>query len=114
VEPVPYSYEVFSLPDSIYIFRSDKENSRTTLYNDDPQPKPLKALFESDYYLHENNRYTFDITSFINQELSDAYINSNDGLMIGLNDSKLSSSFERLIVEGKHPPVKLRLYYLSY
>ncbi len=114
VEPVPYSYEVFSLPDSIYVFRSDKENNRATLYNDDPQPKPLKATFESDYYLHENNRYTFDITSFINQELSDAYINSNDGLMIGLNDSKLSSSFERLIVEGKHPPVKLRLYYLSY
>jgi hypothetical protein len=102
------------LPDSIYVFRSDKENNRATLYNDDPQPKPLKATFESDYYLHENNRYTFDITSFINQELSDAYINSNDGLMIGLNDSKLSSSFERLIVEGKHPPVKLRLYYLSY
>ena len=61
-----------------------------------------------------NNRYTYDITTFINNELSDAYVNSDDGLMIGLKDSKLSSSFERLLVEGKHPPVKLRLYYLSY
>jgi hypothetical protein len=112
VEPVPHSYEVFSLPDSLYIFKSDKENKRSTLYNS--ESKPMIAFFESDYYLHENNRYTYDITSFINHELSDAYINSYDGLMIGLNDAKLSSSFERLLVEGKHPPVKLRLYYLSY
>jgi len=112
VEPVPHSYEVFNLPDSLYIFRSDRENKRTTLYNDKSQP--MLAYFEFDYYLHENNRYTYDITTFINHELSDAYINSFDGLMIGPNDSKLSSSFERLLVEGKHPPVKLRLYYLSY
>ena len=112
IEPVPHSYDVFSLPDSLYIFKSDRENKRTTLYSD--ESKPMIASFEFDYYLHEDNRYTYDITSFINHELSDAYINSYDGLMIGLNDSKLSSSFERLLVEGKHPPVKLRLYYLSY
>jgi len=112
VEPVPHSYEVYGLPDSLYIFRSDRENKRTTLYSD--KSEPMLAYFESDYYLHENNRYTYDITSYINRELSDAYINSFDGLMIGPNDSKLSSSFERLLVEGKHPPVKLRLYYLSY
>lgn len=113
VEPVPYSYELFGLPDSLYIFKSNKENNRSTIYNSDNKTAMI-ASFESDYYLHENNRYTYDITSFINQELRDAYINSDDGLMIGLNDSKLSSSFERLFVEGKHPPVKLRLYYLSY
>ncbi len=112
VEPVPHSYGVFSLPDSLYIFRSDRDNARAILYDD--QSKPMIASFESDYYLHENNRYTYDITSFINQELRDAYVNSDNGLMIGLNNSKLSSSFERLLVEGKHPPVKLRLYYLSY
>jgi hypothetical protein len=113
VEPVPYSYELFGLPDSLYIFKSNKENNRSTIYGSDGKT-PKIASFESDYYLHENNRYTYDITTFINNELYDAYVNSDDGLMIGLNDSKLSSSFERLLVEGKHPPVKLRLYYLSY
>lgn len=113
VEPVPYSYELFGLPDSLYIFKSNKENYRSTIYGSDGKT-PMIASFESDYYLHENNRYTYDITTFINNELFDAYVNSDDGLMIGLNDSKLSSSFERLLVEGKHPPVKLRLYYLSY
>jgi hypothetical protein len=113
VEPVPYSYELFGLPDSLYIFKSNKENNRSTIYGSDGKT-PMIASFESDYYLHENNRYTYDITTFINNELFDAYVNSDDGLMIGLNDSKLSSSFERLLVEGKHPPVKLRLYYLSY
>jgi hypothetical protein len=112
VEPVQFSYDLFSLPDSLYIYKTDKENTRTTLYGDDK--KALMASFEFDNYLPENNRYTFNITSYINQELYDAYVDSQNGLMIGLNEDKLESSFERLLVEGKHPPVKLRIYYLSY
>jgi hypothetical protein len=112
IEPVQFSYDVFSLPDSLYIYKADKENRRTILNDDDS--KPMIASFEFDKYLPENNRYTFNITSYINQELYDAYVDSQNGLMIGLNENKLESSFERLLVEGKHPPVKLRIYYLSY
>jgi hypothetical protein len=112
IEPVQFSYDVFSLPDSLYIYKTDKENRRAVLNDDDN--KPMIASFEFDKYLPENNRYTFNITSYINQELYDAYVDSESGLMIGLNEDKLESSFERLLVEGKHPPVKLRIYYLSY
>jgi hypothetical protein len=112
IEPVQFSYDVFSLPDSLYIYKADKENRRTILNDNDN--KPMIASFEFDKYLPENNRYTFNITSYINQELYDAYVDSQNGLMIGLNEDKLESSFERLLVEGKHPPVKLRIYYLSY
>lgn len=112
IEPVQFSYDLFSLPDSLYIYKTDKENRRTILNDDDS--KPMIASFEFDKYLPENNRYTFNITSYINQELYDAYVDSQNGLMIGLNENKLESSFERLLVEGKHPPVKLRIYYLSY
>lgn len=112
IEPVQYSYDLFSLPDSLYIYRTDKENRRAVLNND--ESKPMIASFEFDKYLPENNRYTYDITSYINQELFDAYVDSENGLMVGLNEDKLESSFERLLVECKHPRVKLKIYYLSY
>jgi hypothetical protein len=100
------------LPDSLYIYRTDKENRRAVLNND--ESKPMIASFEFDKYLPENNRYTYDITSYINQELFDAYVDSENGLMVGLNEDKLESSFERLLVECKHPRAKLKIYYLSY
>jgi len=112
IEPVQFSYDVFRLPDSLYIYKTDKENRRAILNNDDN--KPMIASFEFDKYLPENNRYTFNITTYINQELFNAFVDSENGLMIGLNEDKLESSFGRLLVEGKHPPVKLRIYYLSY
>jgi hypothetical protein len=112
IEPVQFSYDQFRLPDSLFIYRTDKENRRTVLIDDNK--KPMMASFVFDKYLPENNKYTYDITSYINLELYGAYVNSDDGLMIGLNEDKLESSFERLLVEAKHPPVKLRLYYLSY
>ena len=112
VEPVPYSYEFFSLPDSLFIYEGDKSNSRTALR--DSEGKQLIASFEFDDYLHEDNRYTFDITGFMIQELSDGYYDYEHSLMVGLGSDVQGSSFERLLVEGKRPPVKLRLYYLSY
>ncbi|TFG44027.1 MAG: DUF4270 family protein, partial [Bacteroidia bacterium] len=112
VEPVPYSYDVFSLPDSLYIYEADKSNNRSPLRDD--RGNQMIASFEFDYYLHENNRYTFDITSYLVKELSDAYYDYDHSLIIGLGSDTQGSSFERLLVEGKRPPVKLRLYYLSY
>lgn len=111
-KPVQSSYNLFGLPDSLYIFGTDKENTRTTLRNS--ENKPLMASFEYDKYLNENTRYTYDITSFIIGELSDAYVDYEHGLIIGPDQNKLESSFERLLIEGKTPPVKLRLYYLTY
>jgi len=112
VEPVPYSYGLFSLPDSLFIYEGDKSNTRTALR--DSEGKQLIASFEFDDYLHEDNRYTFDITGFMIRELSDAYYDYDHSLIVGLGSDVQGSSFERLLVEGKHPPVKLRLYYLSY
>jgi hypothetical protein len=112
VEPVNYSNDIFSFPDSLYIFGTDKDNTRTVLRNS--ENNPLIASFEYDKNLAEDTKYTFDITSFILNELSDAYVDYEHGLILCVNQDKLESSFERLIVEGKNPPVKLRLYYLSY
>lgn len=112
VQPVLSSYDLFTLPDSLYIYGTDKENTRTILR--DSESRPLMAYFVYDKNMAEDTKYTYDITSFIINELADAYVDYEHGLIIGLNQDKLESSFERLIVEGKKPRVKLRLYYLSY
>jgi hypothetical protein len=111
-QPVLSSYDIFSLPDSLYIYGTDKENTRTVLR--DSESKELMASFEYDKNYAEDTKYTFNITSFIINELADSYVDYEHGLIIGLNQDKLESSFDRLVIEGKNPPVKLRLYYLSY
>ena len=112
VEPVPYSYEQFELPDSVYLYAGDKRNNLSMLR--DSKGQQLKASFEFDDYLHENNRYTFEITDFILNELADSYFNPDQSLVLGLASTEQGARFERLIAEGKRPPVNLKLYYLSY
>jgi len=111
-EPEKYSYEEFALPDSLYLYAGDKRNNMTLLKDGNSQQ--LRALFEFDNYLHENNRYTFEITNFILNELIDSYFDPDQSLILGLGSIEQGARFERLIVEGRRPPVKLRLYYLSY
>jgi len=74
----------------------------------------LTATFEFDEFYGENTRYTYDITTFINKELSDAYFDYDHGLLIGLEQEKFRSSLDRLLIEGRNPSVKLRLYFLTY
>ncbi len=62
----------------------------------------------------ETTSYTFDITNFINDELADARFDYEHGLLIALSQDELRSSLDRLVIEGKNPPVKLRIYYLTY
>ncbi len=112
VEPEKYSYEKFELPDSLYLYAGDKRNNMSTLR--DGKGLQLRALFEFDDYLHENNRYTFDITDFMLNELADSYFNPDQSLILGLAMTEQGGRFERLIVEGRRPPVRLKLYYLSY
>lgn len=112
VEPVKYSYEQFELPDSVYLYAGDKRNNLSMLRNDKGQQ--LMGAFQSDYYLHEDNRYTFEITDFILNELADSYFNPDQSLILGLASTEQGARFERLITEGRRPPVKLKLYYLSY
>lgn len=112
-EPVKNSYDNFPLPDKLYIYDTDKENRvNSVLKNSDGNA--LIASFEFDEVFGENTRYTFDITNFILSELSDSFFDYEHGLLIGLEQEKFRETLDRLIIEGKTPPVKLRLYYLTY
>jgi hypothetical protein len=113
VEPVKFSYDIFKLPEKLYIYDTDRENRINSVLIDD-ESNSLVAQFELDDIFGEETRYTYDITNFINDELSDAYFDYEHGLLLGLEQEEFRSSLDRLLIEGKDPPVKLLLYYLTY
>ena len=117
-EPVRNSDEMFKLPQKLYLFETDREN-RTNALLRDSEGLALLPEFVYDEIFHTDTRYTFDITSFINQELADRYFDYEHGLLIGLEQDRylatlISSSLERLLIEDRNPHVKLRIYYLTY
>jgi len=113
VEPAKYSYDIFKLPEKLYIYDTDKENRINSVLTDD-ESNALVAHFELDEIFGEETSYTYDITNFINDELSDAYFDYDHGLLLGLEQEEFRSSLDRLLIEGKDPPLKLLLYYLTY
>ncbi|MGB8490181.1 MAG: DUF4270 family protein [Bacteroidales bacterium] len=113
VEPEKTSYNGFQLPADLNLYDTDKENRLISVLKDN-EGNTLRATFDYDAMFREDTRYTFDITSFINNELADSYVDYYHGLLIGVDQEKFRSSLDRLVVEGKKPPVKLRLYYLTY
>ena len=124
IEPVKNSFDIFSLPKYLYIYQVSSTDYYLTLRDErgnsiialkDDEGNNMAATFEFDEVYGEKTSYTFDITSFINNELANYYYNYKyGGLYLSLSYDSYTSSFDRLIFEGKKPPVKLRLYYLSY
>jgi hypothetical protein len=112
-EPVIQSYNLFSLPDQLCLYNTDKYNKVGKVLKDDQSAVIYSKLVTDDLF-NADTRYTFDITSFINDKLADGYFNVEDGLFISLPESDLNKTFDRLIIESKNPSVKLRLYYLTY
>jgi hypothetical protein len=113
IEPAKGSYDLFKLPEKLILYDTDKENRINSVLTDD-ENKSLTASFEFDKLYDKDTRYTYDITSFINNELSGKDFDYEHGLLIGLEQDEFKSSLDRLLIEGKKPPVKLKLYYLSY
>lgn len=113
IEPVKSSYSYFKLPEKLYIYDTNKENRVNSVLKDD-LGNPMIATYLFDEIYVEDTRYVYDITSFINNELADAYADYDHGLLIGLEQEEFRISLDRLLIEGRNPPVKLKLYYLTY
>jgi hypothetical protein len=113
LEPVKGSFEKSELPDKMYIYDTDRENRILSILKDS-QGNMLTAYFEYDDIYGEDTRYTYDITEFIINEFSDSYFDYNHGLMLGLNQDIFRTTFDRLQIQGKTPPVKLKIYFLTY
>lgn len=113
IEPVMQSYNLFELPDQLCFYITDKYNRVGSVLTDDSE-NVIYSFLETDELFNEDTSYTFDITSYINGKLADSYFDSEDGLFIGLSQGNLNKTLDRLLIEGRNPGLKLRLYYLTY
>ena len=113
IAPVNASYSLYKLPTQLYLYNSDKQSDMNSLLTLESGTTVVSSLNVDDLY-NENTRYTFDITFFMTSELSDSYFDYDHGILIGLKQSEFLSTFGRMLIEGKNPAVKLRLYYLTY
>ena len=106
IKPLIGSYQKFALSNILYIAKTNKLNIGEYLLTN-----PVSSLTMDELY-QEESTYTFDVTDYIAEEISDSYVDPGSGLMIILQDSDLTSTFNRLIIDAKES--KLKIYYLSY
>lgn len=107
--PLENSYSEFELPEQLYMYQASELN-RVDLSG---SYYALSTLTIDKLY-DEGTNYTFDITDLLNAELSDSYIDPEDGFLITLPYSYQMSTFDRLIINAKSVNTKLKIYYLSY
>jgi hypothetical protein len=111
IEPVPSSFDLFRLPEKLYIYDTDKGNRINSVLTDpDDATRQLAAFLDYDELYVRDTRYVYDITAFINDELSDADFDTEHGLLC-IGTRRIQILLDRLLVRKK--PVKLKIYYLS-
>lgn len=116
LKPYPNLYPTDELPIEIEMYTTDKYN-RLVEEIVTSESEPQYADFYADKEYNENTFYQFDITSFILDELSDGYADSNSGLIIILPSDKFEGSLDRLVIDGRdgisYRP-RINLYYVFY
>lgn len=116
LKPVPGTYNDISLPDTLVFYNTDKYNNLVSEIVDDNGYSIPAELFYDEFY-NESNYYCFDVTEFIYQELSDGFVDPNNGLLIMIPDNKFTGTVDRIIFDvrsdSKYRPM-LKLYYVFY
>lgn len=116
LRPAFKSYVEMPLPESVYLYESDKINTvMSALSDSDSKAIAYKPTIDNVYF--ENTSYTFDITSFIATELSDGIFDVNHALLVNIANSDLSTTLQRVVFtsspQTKYKPT-LKLYYAFY
>jgi len=73
IGPRSDSYLEFDLPSALAIYESDKLNTIKNLLLDNEGSVVSSTLVQDDFY-HEKTYYVFDVTSYLNEELADNYV----------------------------------------
>lgn len=116
LKPVPGSYEKVALPENLVLYYTDKYNNLLSEIVDD-DGYSLPADFYYDEFYDETNYYSFDVTNFIYNELSDGYVDPDNGLLIMMDEVEFKGTIDRIVFDArsssKYRPV-LKLYYVFY
>ena len=106
ISPSIGTYNYFKLPSDLYIYAVDKLNRATAAV--------ASSSLTTDELYNEGTEYTFDITTYLNYDLSDSYIDPESGYLITLPYTELLTTFNRLVADAQNKNTKLKIYYLSY
>lgn len=111
--PEKTSYSEFQLPRYVILYESDHLNKPVDFIYNAQGNVQVASLVIDDMY-NEETAYTFDITDFIKNEMADGYFDTEHALLISIYNETYQLNLDRIIVEGKNPAPKLKLYYLNY
>lgn len=116
LKPVPGSYENIALPAGLVLYNTDKYNNLVAEITDD-DGESIYADFYYDEFYNENNYYSFDVTDFIYSELSDGFVDPDNGLLVMMSSLQFQASSDRIVFDArsssKYRPM-LKLYYVFY
>ncbi|MBN1414576.1 MAG: DUF4270 family protein [Bacteroidales bacterium] len=111
--PERSSYANFNLPGFVILYETNKKNRPLNLITEANGTTQVAKLVIDEYY-NEETYYTFNVTDFINNELSDRYYDTDHGLLISLYDETYQLNLERIVIETKRPAPRLKVYYMTY
>lgn len=116
LKPAYRSYEKIPLPETLYIYESNRVNAvLDPLTDSDDEALTAELVLDDIYY--ENTYYTYNVTSFISTELGDGYFDVEHALLANISTSKIGSTLDRIIFsDGSKAQFKpiLKLYYVFY
>jgi hypothetical protein len=116
--PAFQSYlDYYTLPENLYLYESNRTNlNKGVIVNSKGESVTAKAVIDYTYY--RNTYYSFDITNFISDELSDGYYDVHHAILVNIaNNKSMGSTLDRVIFsddsDRKYRPI-LKLYYVFY
>lgn len=116
LKPVPGTYNKVSLPETLVLYNTDKYNNLVSEIVDD-DGYSIPADFYFDEFYDETNYYRFDVTEFIYNELSDGFVDPDNGLLIMLSSDEFLGTVDRIVFDtrssSKYRPM-LNLYFVFY
>ncbi len=111
--PEKTHYTPGSLSENLYMYSTDNINRFGDLLYDE-SGYTISSVLTLDELYREDTYYTFDLTNYIKDELSDSYVDSDMGILISFSPDEMYSSFEKILFTSNNPEAKLILYYLTY
>ena len=115
-KPVHQSNAQVPFPKELVLFTTNKYNEPVSQVLDSDD-EAVVSEFSFDKQYNEENYYSFDITSFLSDVLADAYVDEENGLVIGFSDDNLKSTLNRVVFDARltdsYRPM-LKMYFIFY
>jgi hypothetical protein len=116
LQPVRDTYKAIELPAKISLFQSDKYNRFGSAVLNLNTGAPLVGFLVIDNEYQEATSYTFDITNFIQNKITEA-TDDIPALLITITPSDVYRTADRLILGSQinsENKITLKIYYMNY